>query len=147
MPAKRSGRRDLFGERKTEAETVIASEGAVIDAKDEREPAKPRETDEERTARIREEREARKRALANSNSKSSPEADNVRAFVQRWVRLIEEKRGLDADIKDLKAEAKEAGVDVAALAQAVKEETMSDDKREKIEDRDYTASIYLSWLK
>lgn len=102
---------------------------------------------EERTARIREEREARRRALDSSNSAASPEADLVRGFQTRWVRLLEERDGLGADIKDLKAEAKGQGVDVKALEIAVKETRMSSEKREAKEDAEYTADIYLRWLR
>lgn len=47
-------------------------------------------------------------------------ADRLRSIVERIERLAEERKALGADIKDIYAEAKSAGFDVAVLRQLIR---------------------------
>ena len=64
-------------------------------------------------------------------------ADRLRSIVERIERLEEERKGLGEDIKDVKAEAKSAGFDVAvinALLKIRKAEPAEVEERETLLD-------------
>ncbi len=64
----------------------------------------------------------------------------LRSIVDRIVRLEEERAGLGGDIKDIYAEAKSVGYDVAALRLVVKREREDAEKREKRETAEQIAA-------
>ncbi len=66
-----------------------------------------------------------------SNGPSS--AERLRLFVERIERLEEEKRGIADDIKDVKAEAKGEGFDVATINALIKLRKMTPEKRREAE--------------
>lgn len=51
--------------------------------------------------------------------------ERLRSIVSRIERLEEERKALGSDIRDIFAEAKSAGFDVAALKQVIKERSKS----------------------
>lgn len=59
--------------------------------------------------------------------------DHLKSFVERIERLEEEKKGIADDIKDVYAEAKGNGFDVAALRAVVRLRKMDKDERSEQE--------------
>lgn len=55
--------------------------------------------------------------------------NRLRLLVERIERLVEERRGITADIRDVYAEAKAVGYDAKVLAQVVKRRAMNADDR------------------
>jgi uncharacterized protein (UPF0335 family) len=60
-------------------------------------------------------------------------ADQLRAFVERIERLEEEKKALTDDIKDVYAEAKGNGYDVAVLRTVVRLRKQDSNERQEME--------------
>lgn len=59
-------------------------------------------------------------------------AERLRTFIERIERLSEEKDAIAADIKEVKAEARGEGFDIAAINQLLKERKMDPaDRQEK----------------
>ncbi len=61
-------------------------------------------------------------------------ADHLRSFIERIERLEEKKAALQADIKDVYAEAKGTGFDVKIMRQIVRLRKMEDHDREELEE-------------
>lgn len=61
--------------------------------------------------------------------------DRLRSLVERIERVLEEIKGLQGDVRDLKAEAKSAGFDVKAINAIIKLRAMN------ASDRDYQESV------
>lgn len=60
-------------------------------------------------------------------------ADRLRSFIERIERLQEEKAAIQADIKEVKAEAKGEGFDLKAINQILKERKMDPGDRQEFE--------------
>ena len=71
------------------------------------------------------------------------DASQLRAYVERAVRLKEEIASLNSDVADLYGEAASAGFDKAALKEVVKVAMAPADKREKLRQTDDALSVYL----
>ena len=56
-------------------------------------------------------------------------ADALRLFVERAERLIEERKGINDDLKDVFLEAKAHGFDVPTMKWAIKERAIERQKR------------------
>ncbi len=59
--------------------------------------------------------------------------DQLKSIVERIERLMEEKKTIQEDIKDVYAEAKGNGFDVPALKEVIKIRSMDTDKRQEQE--------------
>ena len=71
-------------------------------------------------------------AVTNEEPTKRFARDHLKAFVERIERLEEEKKTLSEDIKDVYAEAKGTGFDVAALRQVVRlRKQDADDRKEQ----------------
>jgi len=57
--------------------------------------------------------------------------DQLRLLVERAERLIEERKGLNEDIKDVMLEAKSLGYDVPTIKWAIKERAIERAKRQE----------------
>jgi uncharacterized protein (UPF0335 family) len=57
---------------------------------------------------------------ADAASHSNIAADRLRSIIERIERLEEERKALGSDIKDIYAEAKSGGFDVAVLRQLIR---------------------------
>ena len=60
-------------------------------------------------------------------------ADQLRTICERIERLTEEKKAIAEDIKDVKAEAKANGFNMAVLNEMLKLRAMESDKRDELE--------------
>lgn len=60
-------------------------------------------------------------------------AEQLRLLVERVERLIEERKGLNDDIKDVFAEAKSTGFDVPTMKWAIRERAVERQKRQEQE--------------
>lgn len=58
-------------------------------------------------------------------------ADALRLYIERAERLIEERKGISDDIKDVFAEAKSNGFDIPTMKWAIKERAIERQKREE----------------
>jgi uncharacterized protein (UPF0335 family) len=58
-------------------------------------------------------------------------AEQLRLLIERAERLIEEKKGISEDIRDVFAEAKSAGYDVPTMRWAIKERAIERHKRDE----------------
>lgn len=65
--------------------------------------------------------------------------DALRLFIERAERLIEERKGISDDIRDVFAEAKAHGYDTPTMRWALKERAMD---RQKREERDALRETY-----
>ena len=70
-------------------------------------------------------------------------ADRLRSLVERIERLEEERKALGSDIKDIYAEAKSAGFDVAALRQLIRERRK---EPAEVEEQESLLDIYRAAL-
>lgn len=70
-------------------------------------------------------------------------ADQLRAFIERIERMLEEKSAITADIREIYAEAKGNGFDTAIIRQLVKMRAM--DANERME-REALLEMYMSAL-
>ena len=70
-------------------------------------------------------------------------ADRLRSFVQRIERLEEEKAALAADIREIYAEAKGDGFDVATLREVVRRRKKD---AAEVQEREALLKLYLSAL-
>ena len=70
-------------------------------------------------------------------------ADQLRLFIERIERLVEEKKGIADDIKDVFSEAKSQGFDAKIMRQVIKLRKMSTDDRQEMEA---VLDVYLSAL-
>jgi len=57
----------------------------------------------------------------------------IKSFVERFENLEKEKDDLNEDFKELSSEAKDAGLNVKAIRQIVRERRMDMEKREELE--------------
>ncbi len=73
---------------------------------------------------------------------NSLDKTKLKSFVDRMVEREEEKRAVAQDIRDIKAEAKAAGVDPAALSAIVKEKLRDAEKAAKAEKLAETVDQY-----
>lgn len=69
----------------------------------------------------------------NSGSVGGIAAEALRQFIERIERLEEEKAALQADIKDVYAQAKSQGFDTKIIRQIVRLRKMEDHEREETE--------------
>ncbi|WP_066795122.1 DUF2312 domain-containing protein [Sphingomonas soli] len=60
-------------------------------------------------------------------------ADELRLLIERAERLIEEKKGIQDDIKDVFAEAKSRGFDVPAMRWSISQRAIEKHKRDEQE--------------
>lgn len=60
-------------------------------------------------------------------------ADRLRSFIERIERLIEDRDGINADIREVKAEAKSTGFDVKAIDALIKERKLEPSARQEQE--------------
>jgi len=67
-------------------------------------------------------------------------ADEVRLLVERQERLIEERKGLNDDIRDVRAEAKSRGYDPKMIDFLVRE------RKKRKEDRDEQRALQETYL-
>jgi uncharacterized protein (UPF0335 family) len=67
----------------------------------------------------------------------------LKAFIERIERLMEEKKGVADDIKDIYAEAKGKGFDTKIMRKAVRIRAMNKEKWRKEEE---TLDLYLAAL-
>ena len=58
--------------------------------------------------------------MAGAGHNLLPQVDELRLFVERIETLLEERKSLSADIKDVKSEAKAAGFDTKTLVAVIK---------------------------
>lgn len=58
-------------------------------------------------------------------------ADALRLYIERAERLIEERKGISDDVKDVFAEAKANGFDIPTMKWAIKERAIERHKREE----------------
>ena len=76
----------------------------------------------------------------NSGGEESIAADEVRLLIERAERLIEERKGIAGDIKDVWAEAKGRGYDPKALQTIVR---MRAKKPEELHEQEAILEVYL----
>lgn len=79
--------------------------------------------------------------LQNHNS-----AQQLKSYVQRLEKLNEEKAGIDADIKDIFAEAKGGGFDIKAIRQILKDRKQGAAAREEHEHVVHTYRLALGMV-
>lgn len=63
---------------------------------------------------------AHAREVTDAATKGNIAADRLRSIIERIERLEEERKALSSDIKDIYAEAKSSGFDVAVLRQLIR---------------------------
>jgi uncharacterized protein (UPF0335 family) len=68
----------------------------------------------------------------------------IKAFAERLMRMLDEAEALNADIREIRAEAKASGYSVKALNAAVRRARMTGDQREKEEQYEMEFSLYYS---
>jgi uncharacterized protein (UPF0335 family) len=59
--------------------------------------------------------------------------EQLKSYIERIERLEEEKRGLQADIKDIYGEAKSLGFDVKVMRQVIRLRKLANDQRREME--------------
>lgn len=59
-------------------------------------------------------------------------AQQLRQYVERAERLIEERKGISDDLKDVYAEAKSQGFDVPTIKWAIRQRAIERQKREEV---------------
>ena len=69
------------------------------------------------------------------------------AFVERLRRLKDEHKSISEDIKALKGEAKGVGLDPAALDLAVKRLNMSEEAREREDEKEERVNLIVGWVR
>jgi uncharacterized protein (UPF0335 family) len=69
--------------------------------------------------------------------------DRLRSYADRITRLREEAKGLNEDIKDVKAEAKSHGYDVKALMKAI---ALREQDAQKLREENEVLKLYLHAL-
>ncbi len=72
-------------------------------------------------------------------------ADQLRQFVERAERLIEERKGINDDLKDVFAEAKSTGFDVPTMKWAIKQRAIEREKRQETEALQETYQLALGF--
>lgn len=77
----------------------------------------------------------------NSGGKGTVAADELRLLAERIERLQEDRKAINDDIKDVKAEAKSRGYDVKTLMTVVKIRAM---KREVYQEEQALLETYLA---
>jgi uncharacterized protein (UPF0335 family) len=60
-------------------------------------------------------------------------AEQLRLFIERAERLIEERKGISDDLRDVFAEAKSTGFDVPTMKRAIRERAIDKQKRQEAE--------------
>lgn len=69
----------------------------------------------------------------------STTADQLRLFIERAERLLEERKGISDDIRDVFAEAKSTGFDPAIMKEMIKRRAMD---RAKLAEREALIETY-----
>lgn len=69
----------------------------------------------------------------NTSNVGGIAGDRLRSFIERVERLEEEKRGIQADIKDIYAEAKGTGFDTKVMRQIVRIRRMESHQRQEMD--------------
>lgn len=69
----------------------------------------------------------------------SVSADTLRLFIERAERLLEEKKGISEDIRDVFLEAKGQGFDPAIMKEVIKRRAMD---RQKLAEREALIETY-----
>ena len=69
--------------------------------------------------------------------------DALRLFIERAERLLEEKKGISDDIRDIFAEAKGSGYDAAIMREMIKRRAMD---RQKLAEREALIELYSQQL-
>lgn len=76
--------------------------------------------------------------MAKSSSDNIPVGGNagarLKSFVERIIRLEDEKKALGEDVKEIYAEAKSVGFDTKILRKVVKRSQMDPDKKREEDD-------------
>lgn len=72
--------------------------------------------------------------------------DQLRAFVERIVRLEEEKKSFADDIKEVYGEAKSGGFDVKALRRVVRRQRMDQSQKAQADEVDTILETYMQAL-
>lgn len=72
-------------------------------------------------------------------------ADQLRQFVERAERLIEGRKGINDDLKDVFAEAKSTGFDVPTMKWAIKQRAIERQKRQETEALQETYQLALGF--
>lgn len=62
---------------------------------------------------------------------SNISTEQLRLFVERLERLLEEKKGISDDVRDTYAEAKSSGYDAPTIREIIKLRAMEKNKREE----------------
>jgi len=70
----------------------------------------------------------------------------IKTFVERFENLEKEKNDLKDDFKELSKQAKDAGLNVKAIRQIVREREMDMEKREALEELNMTLNEYRAAL-
>jgi len=73
-------------------------------------------------------------------------ADRLRSFIERIVKLEEEKKGLADDIRDVYGEAKSDGYEVKALRRVVRIQRMDQSQKAAHEEVETILETYLQSL-
>lgn len=72
-------------------------------------------------------------------------AEQLRLLIERAERLIEERKGISEDIKDVFAEAKSQGFDVATMKWSIRQRAIEKHKREETEMLQQTYQLALGF--
>ena len=78
----------------------------------------------------------------HAKPKPTASKEQIRSFFQRITRMEMEKKDLSTDIRDVYVEAKNAGVEVAALKSCVKTELMELEKRKEQQRLEQVTQAY-----
>lgn len=66
-------------------------------------------------------------------------AEQLRQYIERCERLLEERKGISDDIRDVYAEAKSQGFDPAIMREMIKRRAMD---RQKLQEREHLIETY-----
>lgn len=72
-------------------------------------------------------------------------AQHLKQYVERAERLIEERKGISEDLKDVFLEAKSQGFDVPTIKWAIKQRAIDKAKRQEVEALQETYQLALGF--